>query len=641
MFKVFMGKSRRRLVAVTMSLALITMLLPATALGNMPENPGEGGQEATELLSSAENKQGRTNDISIVSGKVYGTYTLSAGEEITFRFKVDDLTLSGFSITQSSSMSNGSSLQATVSDANNNAKYEWGITCRATTCSFGPFALDPGEYSIRLKANTDVSRIGIKLSNTPVDYEATAEREPNSDPNAALAIETGKAYVGTIYDPANEFYVQNQFVGIADTDYYKFTLDKPANVNILLNTQASVVYDLKLTTSGRSIVNGTTKSGAGNTQIKCGQLEAGTYYLSFSGTDTAWLKPYIFTIGAKETKITRIELSQTEYEYNGSYCRPTFSVWAGDTLVEDDLEPGDYSSKVSITGDRYTKNAGTYTITVAGKGDYSGTAEATYTIKPRPITRIVLGTTRYDYYSSNPIAWYPYIMVYCGLDKIETIFDSAPEKENFIAEYPENPVLPGTYEVTVRAFGNYSGTFKASYSIVDPYAPIVTPEPSDPGTSDPEPSNPDIPDPGIADSNQVMYRLYNPNSGEHFYTASTVERDHLDSVGWNYEGIGWTAPQTSDTPVYRLYSGTDHHYTTSAYERDELVNAGWSYEGIGWYSDDAQGVPLYRQFNPYVNPWAFRNNSGSHNYTTSIDEHWNLVGIGWIDEGVGWYGLAL
>ena len=38
---------------------------------------------------------------------------------------------------------------------------------------------------------------------------------------------------------------------------------------------------------------------------------------------------------------------------------------------------------------------------------------------------------------------------------------------------------------------------------------------------------------------EVMYRLYNPYNGEHLYTASTLERDFLDSIGWNYEGIGW------------------------------------------------------------------------------------------------------
>nr|MCR5047827.1 hypothetical protein [Saccharofermentans sp.] len=81
-----------------------------------------------------------------------------------------------------------------------------------------------------------------------------------------------------------------------------------------------------------------------------------------------------------------------------------------------------------------------------------------------------------------------------------------------------------------------------------------------------------------------MYRLYNRNSGEHFYTSDSAERDHLMSLGWSYEGLGWTAPAMSNTPVYRLYNqyGGEHHYTTSVAERDSLVAAGWTYESIGW-----------------------------------------------------------
>ena len=131
-----------------------------------------------------------------------------------------------------------------------------------------------------------------------------------------------------------------------------------------------------------------------------------------------------------------------------------------------------------------------------------------------------------------------------------------------------------------------------------------------------------------------MYRLYNPNSGEHFYTASAGEKDHLVSVGWNYEGIGWTAPEKSNTPVYRLYNPNagDHHYTMNVGERNYLVSVGWNDEGIGWYSDDAQGVPLYRQYNPNAE-------TGSHNYTTNKSENDWLVGLGWNAEGIGWYGI--
>lgn len=133
-----------------------------------------------------------------------------------------------------------------------------------------------------------------------------------------------------------------------------------------------------------------------------------------------------------------------------------------------------------------------------------------------------------------------------------------------------------------------------------------------------------------------MNRLYNKWTGEHFYTASTEEKEGLVKLGWTDEGIGWTAPTKSKAPVYRLYNGYvdggDHHYTLSADERDACVKAGWTYEGIGWYSDDDQGVEVYRQYNPFAT-------TGTHNYTTNKDENDNLVKEGWQAEGISWYGV--
>lgn len=132
------------------------------------------------------------------------------------------------------------------------------------------------------------------------------------------------------------------------------------------------------------------------------------------------------------------------------------------------------------------------------------------------------------------------------------------------------------------------------------------------------------------------YRLYNPNSGEHFYTQSNVEKNHLISVGWRYEGIGWTAVAASNTPVYRLYNpyAGDHHYTTSLVERNHLVDVGWRYEGIGWYSDDNKGVALYREYNPNAT-------SGAHHFTSSVLERLNVISAGWRYEGIAWYGVDL
>ena len=133
----------------------------------------------------------------------------------------------------------------------------------------------------------------------------------------------------------------------------------------------------------------------------------------------------------------------------------------------------------------------------------------------------------------------------------------------------------------------------------------------------------------------AMYRLYNPNSGEHFYTGSTQERDMLKAAGWHYEGIAWNAPTKSGAPVYRLYNPNsgDHHYTMSADERNMLVSVGWKYEGVAWNSASSSHVPLYRLYNPNAD-------CGSHHYTGSKEERNNLVNVGWIYEGIGWYGIA-
>ncbi|MCR4611164.1 MAG: hypothetical protein K5644_04620 [Lachnospiraceae bacterium] len=132
----------------------------------------------------------------------------------------------------------------------------------------------------------------------------------------------------------------------------------------------------------------------------------------------------------------------------------------------------------------------------------------------------------------------------------------------------------------------------------------------------------------------AMYRVYNPNSAEHFYTSNYNELVTIGNLGWQYEGVAWVAPENSNIPVYRLYSQAtgDHHYTVNASEKDMLVSVGWGYEGVGWYANES-GTPLYRLFNPNAT------GAGSHHYTSSSAERDNLVSAGWRDEGIGWYGL--
>ena len=130
-----------------------------------------------------------------------------------------------------------------------------------------------------------------------------------------------------------------------------------------------------------------------------------------------------------------------------------------------------------------------------------------------------------------------------------------------------------------------------------------------------------------------MYRLFNPHSGEHFYTRDTGERDNLRRIGWNYEGVGWQAP-TSGDPVYRLYNryNGEHFYTLNAKERDSITKQGWKYEGIGWYSyKGANAIPVSRLYSKRVN-W--------HHYTLDENEKKVITKQGWVYEGVGWYAVG-
>lgn len=184
----------------------------------------------------------------------------------------------------------------------------------------------------------------------------------------------------------------------------------------------------------------------------------------------------------------------------------------------------------------------------------------------------------------------------------------------------------GTVAINVKAAGNnnYNAATKVLNVTVKAKNPTPAPTPAPTPTPTPKPT----PKPTVTYTS--MYRLYNPNSGEHFYTKSVGERNNLVAAGWKYEGIAWSAP-SKGSPVYRMYNPNagDHHYTTSVSEKNMLLSVGWRYEGIGWYS--GSGTPLYRAYNPNAV-------AGSHHYTTSMSEIVMLLSYGWRFEGIAWYG---
>ena len=132
-----------------------------------------------------------------------------------------------------------------------------------------------------------------------------------------------------------------------------------------------------------------------------------------------------------------------------------------------------------------------------------------------------------------------------------------------------------------------------------------------------------------------MFRMYDPNSGEHFYTGSVIERQNLIDAGWNYEGVGFTFPLTTGDPVHRLYEPVtgEHLYTMDVNEMNALLAAGWNYEGIAFNSGFENEVPQYRLHNPNAT-------RGAYHFTASQEEKDVLIAAGWEYQGIGWYSLG-
>ena len=95
-----------------------------------------------------------------------------------------------------------------------------------------------------------------------------------------------------------------------------------------------------------------------------------------------------------------------------------------------------------------------------------------------------------------------------------------------------------------------------------------------------------------------VYRFYNTSTNAHFYTALEAEKDMIignidDSLGWQYEGIAFSAYSLNDHPndvtaVIRYFNSDNgcHLYSTNIYEQGKLdQDSNWLNEGIAWYVD--------------------------------------------------------
>ena len=201
--------------------------------------------------------------------------------------------------------------------------------------------------------------------------------------------------------------------------------------------------------AGNRLVEGTSYT------VRCssGCKYPGTYTVTLTGQScyTGTVKK-TFTITSQPLDAARVTLSADSFVYNGAVQQPAVTVTSaqGSVLTKD----GSYTVSFS-SGCKYP---GTYTVTVAGKGFYSGTVKKTFTVAPQPldVSRVTLSADSFVY---NGAVQQPAVTVKNAQGGQLT------KNGSYTVSYSSGCKYPGAYTVTVTGKNNYTGSVKLTYTI--------------------------------------------------------------------------------------------------------------------------------------------------------------------------------
>ena len=167
----------------------------------------------------------------------------------------------------------------------------------------------------------------------------------------------------------------------------------------------------------------------------------------------------IITVKAKALTEAMVSLDKGAYAYTGSQIQPTVTVKDGATTLKKDT---DYTVAYGANNTVGTKVG---TVTITGKGDYSGTIEKKFDITAKALTANMVQPIASQSYTGSPIV--PKLTVKDG--------ETALSKDtDYTVEY-QNNLNAGTATVTLTGKGNYSDSVSKTFTI-EPKSitPVVT-----------------------------------------------------------------------------------------------------------------------------------------------------------------------
>ena len=243
---------------------------------------------------------------------------------------------------------------------------------------------------------------------------------------------------------------------VAGTGNFTGTADKAFTIARKDIAGAEIELGESLTYNGgeqSQTISSVTSDGLDVTYTVSGNsgTEAGTYTLTVAGTGNfTGTADKAFTIARKDIAGAEIELGES-LTYNGGEQSQTIS-----SVTSDGLDV-----TYTVSGEKRT-DAGTYTLTVAGTGNFTGTAGKRFTIAPMDISNAAV--TAAD-------------VVYNGTAQTTVITSVTADglvlgSGDYTAAI-RSAVSVGVYPLTVTGQGNFTGTAKGTFAIVKAAAPAV------------------------------------------------------------------------------------------------------------------------------------------------------------------------
>ena len=317
----------------------------------------------------------------------------------------------------------------------------------------------------------DISKCTVKLSATSVTYNgkvrtpAVTITNPNGvkltkDTHYTVSYASGRKNVGTYKITVT---MKGNYTG---TKTLTFKIN-PINISTckVKLSATSLTYNGNVRTPTVTVTNANgvklTKNTHYTVTYASGRKNVGTYKVTvkmignYTGTKTL-----SFKINPINISTCKVKLSATSLTYNGNVRTPTVTVTNsyGTKLTKDKHYTVTYASE--------RKNVGTYKVTVKMIGNYTGTKTLTFKINPIKISTctVKLSATSLTY---NGNVRTPVVTV------TNAYGTKLTKDKHYTVTYASGRKNVGTYKVTVKMIGNYTGTKTLSFKI-NPPATTVT-----------------------------------------------------------------------------------------------------------------------------------------------------------------------